>query len=126
MPVAQRPTARKMTSMQFVVLTAEFAHETNTFSRIQTGYDKFLARSFCLQGDAAIAARGNANTELAGFLDAARQHDWDVIHVISASANPGGLVTRDAFERLAGPSSRPRSKTGVASTALRWDYTAPW
>ena len=91
-----------MTPMQFVVLTAEFAHETNTFSRIQTGYDKFLARSFCLQGDAAIKARGDANTELAGFLDAARQHDWEVVHVLSASANPGGLVTRDAFERLAG------------------------
>jgi len=91
-----------MTPMQFVVLSAEFAHETNTFSRIQTGYDKFLARSFCLQGDAAIEARGDANTELAGFLDAARQYDWDVIHVLSASANPGGLVTRDAFERLAG------------------------
>lgn len=88
--------------MKPVVLTAEFAHETNTFSRIQTGYEKFLARSFCLEGDAAIAARGHANTELAGFLDTARQHDWEVVHVISASANPGGPVTRDAFERLAG------------------------
>jgi microcystin degradation protein MlrC len=88
--------------MQHVVLTAEFVHETNTFSRIQTGYDKFLARSFCLEGDAAIAARGHANTELAGFLDAARQHDWEVVHVISASANPGGPVTQDAFECLAG------------------------
>jgi microcystin degradation protein MlrC len=91
-----------MRPMPHVVLTAEFAHETNTFSRIQTGYDKFLARSFCLEGDAAIAARGHANTELAGFLDIAREYDWDVIHVISASANPGGPVTRDAFERLAG------------------------
>ena len=89
--------------MKHVVLTAEFAHETNTFSRIETGYDRFMARSFCLEGEPAIAARGNVNTELAGFLDAARIHDWDVIHVLSASANPGGPVTRDAFERLAGP-----------------------
>ena len=89
--------------MKHVVLTAEFAHETNTFSRIETGYDRFMARSFCLEGEQAIAARGNANTELAGFLDAARIHDWDVVHVLSASANPGGPVTRDAFERLAGP-----------------------
>ena len=89
--------------MTFTVLTAEFAHETNTFSRVPTGYDKFMARSNCLAGDEAIAARGQANTELAGFLDAARAHDWRVIHVLSASANPGGPVTRDAFERLAGP-----------------------
>ncbi len=89
--------------MKFQVLTAEFAHETNTFSRLPTDYGKFMARSFCLVGDEAIAARGQANTELAGFLDAAGAHDWRVIHVLSASANPGGPVTRDAFERLAGP-----------------------
>ena len=88
--------------MTFTVLTAEFAHETNTFSRVPTSYDKFMARSNCLTGESAIAARGQANTELAGFLDAARAHDWRVIHVLSASANPGGPVTRDAFERLAG------------------------
>ena len=89
--------------MAFVVLSAEFAHETNTFSRVETGYDKFMARSRCLRGDEAIAARGHANTELAGFLDAARAHGWRLIHVLSASANPGGPVTEDAFERLAGP-----------------------
>ena len=94
--------ANQQPAMPFCVLTAEFAHETNTFSRVETGYDKFMARSFCLQGDAAIAARGNANTELAGFLDTAREHDWRVIHVLSASANPGGPVTADAFERLGG------------------------
>ena len=88
--------------MTFTVLTAEFAHESNTFSRMPTGYDQFMARSFCLEGERAIAARGNANTELAGFLDVARAHGWQVRHVLSASANPGGPVTRDAFERLAG------------------------
>ena len=89
--------------MPFVVLSAEFAHETNTFSRVETGYDKFMARSRCLRGDEAIAARGHANTELAGFLEAQRSHGWRLIHVLSASANPGGPVTDDAFERLAGP-----------------------
>jgi microcystin degradation protein MlrC len=89
--------------MPFTVLSAEFAHETNTFSQVPSGYDKFMARSRCLPGDEAIAARGHANTELAGFLDAARAHGWRLIHVLSASANPGGPVTEDAFERLAGP-----------------------
>lgn len=89
--------------MKHVVLSAEFAHETNTFSRIETGYEHFLARSFCLHGQEAIDARGEANTELAGFLEIAREQDWELVHVLSASANPGGPVSRDAFERLAGP-----------------------
>ena len=88
--------------MTFTVLSAEFAHETNTFSRVLTGYDKFLARSGCLPGDEAIAARGHANTEIGGFLEVAQAHQWRLIHVLSASANPGGPVTDDAFERLAG------------------------
>jgi len=87
--------------MSFCVLTAEFAHETNTFSRLETGYENFEARN-CYFGDAAIAARGHANTELAGFLEVARTNDWRVVHVLSAAANPGGRVTADAFERLGG------------------------
>jgi microcystin degradation protein MlrC len=89
--------------MTHIVLSAEFAHESNTFSRIATSYEHFLARSYCLEGEDAIAARGSANTELAGFLEVARAHGWELIHVLSASANPGGPVSRDAFERLTDP-----------------------
>ena len=88
--------------MPFTVLSAEFAHETNTFSRRHTTHADFMARSRCLQGDAAIAARGHANTKLGGFLEVARLQEWRLVHVLSASANPGGPVTEDAFERLAG------------------------
>ena len=88
--------------MSFTVLSAEFAHETNTFSRRHTTHADFMARSRCLEGDDAIAARGHANTELGGFLEVARSQEWRLIHVLSASANPGGPVTEDAFERLAG------------------------
>jgi len=87
--------------MTFVVLTAEFAHETNTFSRCLTGYEAFADRSL-YRGAQAIAERGEANTPLAGFLDVARSHGWDVVHAISASAQPAGPVTRDAFDRIAG------------------------
>lgn len=88
---------------RFRVLSAEFAHETNTFSRIPTTYESFRAQDFFLDGPAAIAARGNSNTELAGFCDAARRHDWELVHVLSAIAQPAGRVTRDAFERLTDP-----------------------
>ena len=55
--------------MTFRVLTAELAHETNTFCRHKTGKQAFKDR-YVLIGDEAIVARREANTELAGFLDA--------------------------------------------------------
>lgn len=87
--------------MPFKVLTAEFAHETNTFSIQPTDYTAFEDRG-CFLGDEAITQRGDANTDIAGFLDVARAHGWRTTHAISASAQPGGLVTRDAFDRIAG------------------------
>ncbi|MBZ9699080.1 M81 family metallopeptidase [Mesorhizobium sp. CO1-1-9] len=81
------------------VLTAEFTHETNTFNVIKTDYEAFRS-SRILEGDDAISARGDANTELAGFLDVARKYQWDLVHAISADAEPAGPVTRDAFDRI--------------------------
>jgi microcystin degradation protein MlrC len=88
---------------QFRVLSAELAHETNTFSIRPTAFAQFEAQDCFLDADSAIAARGNSNTELAGFADAAKAHGWDLRHVLSAIAQPAGRVTEDAFERLAGP-----------------------
>ena len=88
---------------RFRVLSAEFAHETNTFSKVPTTYASFMAQDFFIDGPSAIAGRGDSNTELAGFCDAARKHDWDLVHVLSAIAQPAGVVTRDAFDRLTDP-----------------------
>ena len=87
--------------MTFTVLTAEFAHETNTFNKNRTGYDAFTER-YGFFGAEAIKERGDANTELAGFCDCAKTYGWNQIHVLSASAEPAGVVTRDAFDRLGG------------------------
>ena len=84
------------------VLSAEIYHETNTFSLVKTDEQKFRGRFF-LHGAEAIAERGEANTELAGFLQAGKTHDWQINHVLSASAGPGGIVTRAAFEWLTDP-----------------------
>ena len=55
--------------MPFKVLTAEMSHETNSFSLQETDEQAFRNR-YVLMGAEAIAERGQANTELAGFLDA--------------------------------------------------------
>jgi microcystin degradation protein MlrC len=88
--------------MTFRVLTAEFAHETNTFSRLVTDEQAFKDR-YVLFGDEAIIARRQANTELAGFLDTGRTHGWQIEHVLSAAAGPSGKVQRAAFEWLCDP-----------------------
>ena len=88
--------------MTFRVLTAELSHETNTFNRQMTGAQAFRDR-FVLIGDEACAERCEANTELAGFHDAGRAHDWHIDHVLSAAAGPSGIVKRAAFEWLCDP-----------------------
>jgi microcystin degradation protein MlrC len=101
LPATKLPaTIRKVDYfMSFTVLTAEFCHETNSFNIHKTGLKHFEAR-LLLKGDEAIAARANANTELAGFLDVAHESDWVVHHAVSAAAAPAGPVTRKAFDTI--------------------------
>lgn len=88
--------------MSFKVLTAEVFHETNTFSIHPTDESAFRNRFF-LPNEAALKERGNANTELAGFLDASGAHDWNMTHVLSVNAEPSGMVTRGAFDWFCDP-----------------------
>jgi microcystin degradation protein MlrC len=64
--------------------------------------DGFAERGL-LYGKDAVLARQDHNTELGGFLEAGRAYGWNVTHVISANAHPGGPVTREAFESLSAP-----------------------
>ena len=88
--------------MGFRVLTAEVFHETNTFSRRHTDEEAFRSRLF-VPGEAAVAERRNAHTEIAGFCDVAGAYDWEIDHVLSAAAGPSGCVTRAAFDWICGP-----------------------
>jgi microcystin degradation protein MlrC len=106
------------------ILSAEVAHETNTFSRIPTDEQAFRNGHFLLTHNTlhlipsvekayrndlflldqdAIAARGSQNTELAGFLDIASKYGWQLDHILSANAGPSGKVTSEAFDWLVDP-----------------------
>lgn len=87
--------------MTFTVLTAEFSHESNTFNIHPTDMEAFRSRLF-LTGEAAILERRDANTDLAGFMDVARDCGWQTRHALSASASPAGPVTRAAFDEITG------------------------
>ena len=88
--------------MAFRILSAEISHETNTFNIYPTDIQDFQDR-YLLDGPSAVASRGDSNTELAGVLDVARGHGWEITHTISAAAGPGGRVTDDAFDHLCAP-----------------------
>jgi hypothetical protein len=88
--------------MSFKVLTAEVFHETNTFSNHQTDEAAFRNRFF-LSGQTALNERANANTELAGFVDASLAYDWYMTHVLSVNAGPSGRVTQAAFNWFCDP-----------------------
>lgn len=101
--------------MTFHILTAEFAHESNTFKKGATILEDFISDSY-YEGEAAIAERGNANTEIAGFLDAGREAGWSITHVVSAHAGPGARVAKSAFDAIAN-----KITDAVAANADRLD-----
>ncbi|WP_216594586.1 M81 family metallopeptidase [Pseudomonas fluorescens] len=82
-------------------MSAEFMHESNTFSTHKTGLPEFRRETLML-GEEAVKKRGNSNTGLAGALSWAAEFDWDMHHVVSAWSEPAGPVTVEAFEYLVG------------------------
>ncbi|MFT5503352.1 MAG: microcystin degradation protein MlrC [Gammaproteobacteria bacterium] len=84
------------------VLTAEIAHETNTFSCHRTDEQAFR-NCYLLLGKDALAERSEANTEVAGFTRFGNENGWQIDHIISAAAGPSGKVTRQAFEYITDP-----------------------
>ncbi|EEW25304.1 M81 family metallopeptidase [Rhodobacter ferrooxidans] len=87
--------------MPFHVLTGAFVHESNTFKKGETTLQDFRDDVLDI-GQAAIDRFGDVNDELAGFLDAGRAAGWHITHSVSAHANPGAPVSREAFDHIAG------------------------
>ena len=87
--------------MPRTVVIGEFAHETNTFSKIPTTVELFRARQ-CLAGDELLSGLKDTNTEIAGFMDRAAVHGWRLVPTVSTTASPGGRVTRQAVRELGG------------------------
>jgi len=81
-----------------------FLHETNTFAPTKATYDAFTHGGgwprMVLGGDILKVIR-NVNVGLAGFIDAAEPHGWELIPTIFAAATPSAHVTEDAYERIA-------------------------
>ncbi|HEY8598712.1 MAG TPA: M81 family metallopeptidase, partial [Thermomicrobiales bacterium] len=78
-----------------------YYHETNTFAATPTTYDLFV-RDGLLHGDEIVQQHAKAQSSLTGFLDAGQAPDVEVVPLFFTTTGPSGLITRDAFERIAG------------------------
>ncbi len=80
-----------------------FQHETNTFAPFPTGWNNFRQPGawppFATGAQAIEQARG-LNVPIGGFVDSA--DGFDLVPILYAAAEPGGMVTADAFDRITG------------------------
>ena len=83
------------------VLSAEIAHETNTFSILPTTMESSRSRLYHEGADIEPAMGGTA-CEIAGHLDAAKHYDWDLVQPLAAAATPSGKTTAAAWAQLSG------------------------
>ena len=99
------------------VLTARIMHETNTFSVVKTTMADFRANGFFLGNEIPGAYRGTRSA-MGGSLEIGEKYGWQLVHPISASANPSGLVTREAFDELCETLIRAAREQGPIDGAL--------
>jgi microcystin degradation protein MlrC len=81
------------------VLAALIKHETNGFNRIVTTLEDFRSAGLRLGDDVGRFYR-STRLEMGGFLAAAEEEGWELLHPVAAFANPSGLVADEAFETL--------------------------
>ena len=83
------------------VLSAEIAHETNTFSILPTTLESYQTRLY-YEGDEIARAMAGTASEIAGHIDAAKRHDWTLVQPIATRATPSGKTTAAAWAELSG------------------------
>jgi len=81
------------------VLVGGISHETNTFSREPTDLADFYQRVL-IEGADVLLGFGGTRTTVGGFLDGLHLLGATPVPLLYASATPGGIVTRAAYDVL--------------------------
>ncbi|MCO5966023.1 M81 family metallopeptidase [Sinorhizobium meliloti] len=85
--------------MTYRILTGHINQETNSFNKIPTTLEHFLAAGL-LRGDEIPPAMRGTRTVVGAMFEAAEKFGWEVSHPLIAYAGPGGRLTRETFEQL--------------------------
>lgn len=83
------------------LVTGTLSHETNVFSTIRTDLEEFRKRLLLRGGEVLEHFRGT-KTPVGGFLEGCREHDFELVATVFASATPSGNITDEAFNTLLG------------------------
>ncbi|MCC3306270.1 M81 family metallopeptidase [Sneathiella sp. HT1-7] len=86
------------------IAIAGFQHETNTFAEKKADFDAFaMAKDWpaLCEGDALIEKVSGFNLPIVGAIDCFSKEEIEIVPLCWAFAVPCGVVTRDAFERIA-------------------------
>lgn len=98
------------------ILVAQFAHETNTFSRLPTALEDYRRR-WLVEGAAIVPRFRGTRTELGGLIDHAEKAGWELVPAVAANATPSGKLTRECWETIrdmiVGAARRPGALDGA-------------
>lgn len=80
------------------VVIGSISHETNTFSNVPTGLDKFRENLYL--GQDIVKAFKGKHAIASAFIQVAEEEGFELIPTVWASATPSGLVKDEAFNHL--------------------------
>jgi microcystin degradation protein MlrC len=85
------------------IAIAGFLHETNTFAKTHTGFDAFVTADAwpgLVFGNDLLKSVAGTNIASAGFIEEAGKQGHTLLPLLWASANPSGVVTQHAYEKI--------------------------
>ena len=83
------------------ILIAMMKHETNTFSPIPADWKRYEDWGVHFGADARTAYEGTA-MPMGAYIELAKSIGAEIVTPVAAEAMPSGLVTKEAYEKLAG------------------------
>ncbi|MBC62708.1 MAG: hypothetical protein CL746_00005, partial [Chloroflexi bacterium] len=75
------------------------SHETNTFSVTPATYEEFEKRTI-IRDDELFSQYDGANYTITGYMEAAKDFDFELVPLMFAETGPIGTITKDAYDRL--------------------------
>jgi microcystin degradation protein MlrC len=85
--------------MAYRVLIAQFMHETNTFSKLETTLDDYRRR-WLIEGEEMVPRFKGTRNEVGGYIDQAAKFGWEPVYAVAANATPSGMLTKETWETI--------------------------
>ena len=82
------------------IVTGLIAHETSTFTTVETTRKNYQERYGDLRGSKILSACRGANKPTGGFIEGAEAHGFELIPTIVAEPHPSGPTPRALFDEI--------------------------